>query len=144
MKILKILLYIVLWIWQIPQHLLGFVFWLLYRKDISRVWVIDGSFSKIYIIKDNKFMRDNWKEGVSLGVYIFLDSGYDQIRYRKHEGGHTIQSLWWGPLYLLSVGLFSVLRNLRGLKEDEYYGGYPENQADALGKSLKITLEKVL
>ena len=60
---------------------------------------------------------------------------------KVHEYGHTIQSLVWGPLYLITVGLPSVLwatlppmKKLRKEKKISYFSVYPENQANRLGE----------
>jgi len=61
----------------------------------------------------------------------------------KHEYGHTIQSMIFGPLYLIVVGLPSVMQNIIGVillrRFDKheysyaYYNRYPEKWADRLG-----------
>jgi hypothetical protein len=54
-----------------------------------------------------------------------------------HELGHQRQSEMFGPLYLLIVGLPSIIRARiwvgRKLPPLDYYKGWPENQADKLG-----------
>jgi hypothetical protein len=84
--------------------------------------------------------------GVSLGNFIFWsDSDLAMIPLKpdnkQHEFGHSIQSLFFGPLYLVLVGLPSILRvvygtihfRLYGKRWEHYYDGYPENWADSLG-----------
>jgi hypothetical protein len=47
---------------------------------------------------------------VSLGQFIFIFSRYGNVSYiERHEYGHTIQSHLLGPLYLLVVGLPSII-----------------------------------
>ena len=78
--------------------------------------------------------------GISLGTYILMsESHYKDKRNRtkKHEYGHSRQSLYLGPLYLIAVGLPSLLwagfiHNLVK-KEVGYYEVYPESWADELG-----------
>lgn len=60
-----------------------------------------------------------------------------RVRTKKHEYGHSRQSLYLGPLYLIVVGLPSIIwagfvYNLVR-KEISYYDVYPENWADKLG-----------
>lgn len=56
-----------------------------------------------------------------------------------HEWGHSIQSLIFGPLYLLVIGIPSVMRgsisHWHYNKNDnwDYYNGFPENWADKIG-----------
>lgn len=50
------------------------------------------------------------KGGVTLGKYIFINQNYqDKTLVIKHECGHVKQSLILGPLYLLVIGLPSIL-----------------------------------
>jgi hypothetical protein len=46
--------------------------------------------------------------GVSLGRYIFVSTHYQKPTV-MHEYGHSIQSLWLGPLYLVFIGIPSLL-----------------------------------
>lgn len=79
--------------------------------------------------------------GISLGTYIIIsEQSYRDKRNRtkKHEYGHSRQSLYLGPLYLIVVGLPSLLwagfiHNLVK-KEIGYYEVYPESWADELGE----------
>ena len=60
---------------------------------------------------------------------------------RDHEIGHTFQSGWLGPLYLVLVGVPSVARGVYAVAYREwtgrrwrgYFDGWPERQADRLG-----------
>jgi hypothetical protein len=83
----------------------------------------------------------NFPGGISLGAYILIsENSYKDKRNRtkKHEYGHTRQSLYLGPLYLLVVGLPSAIwagwiYNLVKHKVS-YYSIFPENWADKLGE----------
>lgn len=60
-----------------------------------------------------------------------------RARTKKHEYGHSKQSLYLGPLYLIVVGLPSITwaelyKNFK--REISYYDVYPENWADKLGE----------
>jgi hypothetical protein len=116
---------ILLLIWQFPQSIAAFILWfyLSRKKDAlshgRTIYQWGGS---------PRF-------SVSLGEYIFtyhLDS-----RTLAHEYGHSPQSRYLGPLYLLTVGIVSVFWNLlaRVSKEinETYYARWPENWADRLG-----------
>jgi len=91
----------------------------------------------------------DFHNGVCLGEYIFLDTSiepyFEKIPYTPllHEHGHRIQSRILGPLYLLLVGLPSIIRNIyarlllkKGVPEKDivewHYRYYPENWADSL------------
>lgn len=76
------------------------------------------------------------KGGISLGRYIILSERYE-TKYNTwyHERGHSIQSMYLGPLYLLVIGLPSILWAMwwnygRGVS---YYRFYTERWADKLG-----------
>lgn len=48
--------------------------------------------------------------GVTLGKYIFISQTYsDQSNVIKHECGHVRQSKILGPLYLIIIGIPSIL-----------------------------------
>lgn len=69
------------------------------------------------------------------------------ITLQSHEYGHTIQSLLLGPLYLIVIGLPSLVWSrwkrfirLRREKGIPYFWFYTERWADWLGE--RITKEK--
>ena len=77
---------------------------------------------------------DRFPGGCSLGPVIFVYTKYyaDLI---KHEYGHAKQSLYLGPLYLLVIGLPSLIWNLTYSESNKYsyYWFYTERWADKLG-----------
>lgn len=119
--------HIFLWIWQLPQNLIGFVMSLIWRKTVTRdVEMKDG------IEKDVRFYMYPYNS-VSLGEYRFIRHNSGDLTYR-HENGHSHQSRYLGWLYLIVVGLPSVIRNLIWRtsygENHDYYGGFPEDWAD--------------
>lgn len=123
------------WIWQFPQNFIGF---LMTRKPET---IKEYKDVKIY------FTYNTLGCGVSLGDFIVLDAGFlnselEEITI-KHEYGHHRQSIYLGWLYLIVVGILSVIRNRyhtwfhknwESVKATAwYYGSYPENWADRLG-----------
>lgn len=92
---------ILLYIWQLPQNLLGLLLLLFYQKD-----------KLYYTLEGRKFYYTyEMPSGISLGNYIILH----KEEYGKsflHEYGHSIQSRYLGPLYLLIIGLPSLLGNI--------------------------------
>lgn len=128
----RLLSCIALWIWQAPQNLVGFV--------VSRFCQFERKERGTEIYTRMNFFNS----GVSLGKYVVLQKNLFAIEANiKHELGHSRQSLYLGPLYLLAVGLPSLARNLwdrafhKGWDYTKlmnwYYSGYPENWADRLG-----------
>ena len=123
-----IILKILLWIWQLPQNIIGFIISRFAREED------DGVFTKMNF----------FGSGVCLGEYIILERKNFIFEINiLHEKGHRVQSRILGPLYLLIVGLPSLLRNLIDRKFHKswpyckraswYYSGFPEKWADKLG-----------
>ena len=123
---------ILLWIWQFPQHLLAMILVLILKPESSEYY--NGC--KIYRVKQSYL-------GLSLGRYIFLSTNY-QLPTIMHEYGHSIQSLWLGPLYLMVIGfpslMFCYLRDRLFHNEWDmtsriqwYYEQPTERSADKLG-----------
>ncbi len=73
---------------------------------------------------------DNIKGAISLGEYIVTST--KDSKTLDHEYGHTVQSRRWGPLYLLSIGFFSLMEVWFD-SDGDYYDDWPENEADRLG-----------
>lgn len=110
------------YIWQLPQNLLGLLF-LLFIRGEERHTLNGISF---YYAKD-------FRGGISLGRYIIL--GDKRERSVRHEFGHCIQSRMLGPLYLIVIGLPSLIHAwLCKCRHHSYYDKYPEKWADRLGK----------
>ena len=104
------------YIWQLPQNLIG----LLLTRFCTKT-EMPGIYTWSY------------KSGVCLGEYIIVNVDCN-MRTVQHECGHRLQSLYLGPLYLILIGLFSLLGNLvhRVIKFD-YYKQPWERWADVLG-----------
>ena len=89
--------FVLFWIWQFPQHFLAMIVKLI-LKPTSSQWYKGR---RIFRVKQQYV-------GVSLGRYIFLSENY-KLPTIMHEYGHSIQSLWLGPLYLLVIGIPSLV-----------------------------------
>ena len=114
-------------LWQLPQVWLGAVLLIVFGFDGAEIY----KGKKIYYSK-------KFKGGISLGEIIILNIFYEKnAKVIKHEYGHSRQSMMFGPLYLLVIGLpslfFNVLTRLKVLKLETYYNRYPEKWADKLG-----------
>jgi hypothetical protein len=81
--------------------------------------------------------------GMSLGRYIFVSTHYKTPTV-MHEYGHSVQSLWLGPFYILLIGIPSFLfcyvrdrlfhNSWSMAKRIEWYYKQPtERSADKLG-----------
>ena len=130
-KILRYIVAVILWIWQLPQNLLGLAFFICLPNRRA------GFYHMASIINPKKRIY------VSLGRFIIYHydglypSNESDLRGIKHEYGHCRQSLWLGPLYLLIIGLPSVTFWIHDYLENDwsnYYNRFPENWADKLGR----------
>lgn len=101
MKFLEAIKYV----WQLPQNLLG-VLWKNVKKESI---IIDISNDDLRSVEAKGYLM---KAGgaVTLGQYVFISQTYqDQSAVIRHECGHVKQSLILGPLYLIVIGIPSIL-----------------------------------
>lgn len=129
---------ICLFIWQLPQNLIGCCVYLVNIKSVLKCEE-DG-----VVYYTAKHVYDC---GVSLGKFIFLDSDIHEpdkefSKSIKHEHGHQKQSLYLGWLYIFIIGFPSVIGNLidrcnhnvhHSNKDCWYYKQPWEYWADKLG-----------
>ena len=121
------------WIWQLPQNLLG-VIWKNIKKGSIVTPIssndIESVGAKAYLIKAGG--------AVTLGKYVLISQTYrDQGMTIKHECGHVKQSKMLGPLYLIVIGVPSILHawlnDYIGCDEESGYSHfYTEKWADKL------------
>ena len=127
-----------IFLWQLPQNILGLLMVLVLRAK-STSYEIKRSDQVQWI----RVFDSPWNNAVSLGFFIIVDIKTRGPLTVLHEYGHCIQSRRLGPLYLIIVGIPSILRNIYsrifinnkmnyGDAYDWYYSGYPEKQADKL------------
>lgn len=129
---------IIYFIWQIPQNIIALIW-------IGILSVLKGK-PEWATYKGIKYaFFKNHRNGVSLGNFVILGTWY---RYSdntiKHEYGHTRQSLYFGPLYLILIGIPSACGNLFDRifhkkwsydKSEYWYYNQPwEKWADKLGE----------
>ena len=102
--------YLISFTWGLPWTLVGLlvfgIVWLFLHEQI-KVRVVAGRISV-------KFTEKRFG-GVSLGIVYFVDRS-DSYRLNTHELGHTIQSMYWGPLFVFVIAIPSFLRyHYRGI-----------------------------
>jgi hypothetical protein len=137
---------ILLYIWQLPQNLLGLILIAIYKPEKDKLVLDNGNV--VYFSK-------NMPGGISLGKYSIINSYYaglktgskkrledsilKELDVVKHEGlGHGTQSRLLGPLYLLVIGLPSIIwawmyGTIIPYTQNGYYKFYTEKWADSLG-----------
>lgn len=113
---------LLLYVWQLPQNLLGLLFLLFIRNE------------KKHILAGVTFYQSStFPGGISLGQYIIM--GYATEKDVKHEFGHCIQSKILGWFYLPIVGLLSLLHawihDCKAIGKT-YYHYWTEKWADKL------------
>jgi hypothetical protein len=122
-QIIKILLYI----WQLPQNILGLLFYL---------FMLPGKNPRVnYRYKDITFyIDDTMHGGISLGNRVYFGMRYVHVdAYYDHEYGHTRDSKYWGPLYLLVIGLPSAIHAWVTNERNYNHNFYTERRANKLG-----------
>lgn len=108
------------YIWQLPQNLLG----LLVSKLLDCTYHID----------DDYYLTKKYRFGVSLGRYIIFGGYWPCMNDIMHERGHCTQSLIFGWLYLIVIGLPSAIGNaIHRVYKFDYYKLPWEAWADKLG-----------
>lgn len=128
---------LILWVWQLPQNLLGLLLIIITGADKCSVYT-HGQWSNYYVARR---FRSGW--GVCLGEYIVFGHTAISIKSNQHELGHRKQSRVLGVLYLLIIGLPSATGNLidqifhsrwNTARRMQWYYNLPwEKSADKLG-----------
>ena len=127
---------LILFIWQLPQHLLA-ILYIGYLVMMCKDLGVDSRYKQAIVIPC--VMRG----AVTLGCYVFVGLNSEYRKTVKHELGHTIQSKILGPLYLIVIGIPSITycglrRIFPSLRKKNYYNFYTEKWANNLsGKYIK-------
>lgn len=122
-------------IWELPQNILGALLFIFFAVFSDSVILDDDDSLEMY----SPMMRG----AISLGIfrvyaYKYLGNGARYVELvRKHEKGHRQQSKWLGPLYLIVIGLPSLIwetlhSSVRRLRTVDYFSFYTEKWADRL------------
>lgn len=123
---------LILFIWQLPQHLLA-ILYIGYLVMMCKDLGVDSRYKQAIVIPC--VMRG----AVTLGCYVFVGLNSEYRKTVKHELGHTIQSKILGPLYLIVIGIPSITycglrRIFPSLRKKNYYNFYTEKTADYLSE----------
>ena len=131
MTVFTIIYYVLQWSWGIVQNIAGLI---LFLANVDK---------KHYLYNGAVATDWNCKRGsVSLGMFIFISAADPDREFTKrHEYGHTLQSVILGPLYFLMIGLPSILWcalprcvNYRQQNGVSYYRFYTERWANKLAR----------
>ena len=115
-------------IWQLPQVIVAFIYYwyLKYHDEILDTCTYQGAIV---------FIKRTSCGSVTLGQHIFLSPRATDTTI-KHEYGHTRQSLILGPLYLIVIGLPSIIWaaiHKKVAPNKSYNSFFTESWADKLG-----------
>lgn len=130
--IMKYIRNLILFIWQLPQHLLA-ILYIGYLVMMCKYLGVDSRYKQAIVIPC--VMRG----AVTLGCYVFVGLNSEYRKTVKHELGHTIQSKILGPLYLIVIGIPSITycglrRIFPSLRKKNYYDFYTEKWANNLSE----------
>lgn len=122
------LYHLVQFTWGLPQNIIGLIMYLfLFKRKHFR-------YGHAYV----RVWKN--KTSLSMGQYLFVSEKYNRYLL-NHEYGHTYQSLYLGPLYLILVGIPSVLwchlgpfEKMRKKRKIDYYSAPFEANASKLGR----------
>lgn len=128
------------YLWELPQNILGLIVIIVLRPWYSLGW-------------DDCYFTEKIKNAISLGTYTIAPSEeYNNICVMWHERGHRKQSKKYGWFYIPIVLIPAAVRDLWDIlfhkhwshwkREKWYYSGFPEKQADELGKLKRFKEEK--
>ena len=116
------------WLWQFPQNMLALCIEGVLCEAAYREGEADGNTIIVNIVLPS---------AMSLGDYLFVNPMSSQ-KSIQHECGHSKQSDILGPLYLIVIGIPSLLHNIVhylcskiGIKW-KYYSFYTEYWANKL------------
>ena len=137
----------ILYLWQLPQHLFALIFRLIQRNNI--VEVSRKKLTPPYDTVDTIIYKlKNFNSGISLGKYIFISIRYTNNHFiLLHEKGHSIQSKYFGWLYLIIIGIPSAIHKVwfsyKSKKNPlDYYDFWTEKWSNSLMKIKKEDLEQ--
>lgn len=121
--------HILLTMWCLPQYILFLIMRKILKAQLHTVY----RSRRIWVFDSKKYPHIS---GVALFHTLLPDTQKDNQLTIAHEHGHHLQGNKWGWLYLLVIGIPSVITNLRARKNqrisENYYLLYPEKQADRL------------
>lgn len=126
---MKIIKEILLAIWQLPQFIVGLIVFAWYRSSI-----VESTQREYATI----FSATRMKDCISLSPFIICSvKSFNNDVDKNHEYGHVKQSLILGPLYLIVIGIPSIIW-AACYKYDEnnpngYFDFYTEKWANKLG-----------
>lgn len=112
-----------------PQNILGEILAFHYGGRTSIYGT--GRYNRVAVVSSEKM-----RGGISLGNVVILPKIFS-VKTLRHELGHCRQSLYLGWLYLVVVGLPSIVHAALHRKGD-YYHFWTERWANRLGEKIVL------
>lgn len=119
------ILFAILFVWQLPQNLVA----LAIMPFLGKLRMVT---CRNYCIGLAGKRFPERAGGISLGNFAFFhpDTAHDEFTIRHEMDGHTVDSKIFGPLYLLVIGIPSILHIIFMKKGGRYYDFYTERWAN--------------
>ena len=112
---MKFFYYLIQWTWGLPMNIIGAIVYLITTIGLGydSYWFRNAR----CIVSPKNF------GGVELGMF-FMVGGNDKS-VCEHEYGHSIQNLWWGPLFPFVIAIPSAyrywMRNYKSYQNKEIF-----------------------
>lgn len=118
------ILFALLFLWQLPQNIVALLIMLFSKTE--------GVIAYRHYCFAIKTRLPDKAGGVSLGSFALISPSCasDEETVRHELDGHTVDSKIFGPLYLLVIGLPSMLHLLRHDGSKDYGNFYTERWAN--------------
>ncbi len=119
-----ILVFAILFIWQLPQNIIGLCIWAFSRE---KQLIAYRNYCFAFCVA-----LPHVAGGVSLGSFAFIAPAcLHNERIIRHEvDGHTVDSKIFGPLYLFIIGIPSLTHLLLHKPAENYDNFYTERWAN--------------
>lgn len=131
-KVISVILTILKIIWELPQVIVS-LFVLCFLAIAGDLNIKHERREISFVIVRSSFIKSS---GLSLGLLVFLPMECSD-NMLCHEYGHSRQAIFLGWIYLLAVGIPSlilyIIKKTKHKSSEWYHSKYPENWANLLG-----------
>ena len=94
----KSIYYFLQWTWGLPMTIIGLI-----------TYVICFLWCRTYMYRNSVCIVVPWNfDGVELGMFFVRGKLNNSVC--AHEYGHSIQNMWWGPLFPFVIAIPSAIR----------------------------------
>lgn len=106
----KFLYYLIQWTWGLPLNIIGLIaLCIVLCINIIYAPIKKRSFCHLQKYRNSISIIIPWNfGGLELGMFFVRGAMNESVC--AHEYGHSIQNLWWGPLFIIIIFIPSGLR----------------------------------